>query len=893
MLIRKIPIRSRFFLLSVFSVLLWLFAGLLLFSYLETFSHDHQISMKINGLTSQVLQMENTLHDFRQQDVRRSDFYETGNSDYINQLSQLYINTYNQVNELKTHPGFRKAPLITQKLNNLSNYLYSLDELAKELISRVREHGNSNYGLHNQVTGQLQNLYNLSYQNRPGDVENLVNELEWMLNDYLPWPGLIKAQQMSDLVNQIISSLQAESNRAGTSSNNSDISRMLASASALQNNLTELTELDKSIGYSTFEGLQGDIKRNFDIIIEEINAMDYLAELNISSKQRKTGYGLLTFILLAIISSGLFIISLSRSLQWPLSNLMLFIREMASGKLPDPYQCKGNDEFSGIADDLNTLTGNLKEKIRFASEIRVNENTALPDMLSEDDALGRALLDMGDHLQSIQAEDRKHKAESEKRRWINEGLAKFEEILRIHSSQLDVLADNVIKNLVKYLNASIGGLFLTDPGTGETLELISAFAYDRKKYLVDKFSLGEGLVGTCAIEKQKIFITDVPDDYVRVSSGIGDSRPKSLLLVPLKLENELLGVMEIASMLVLQDHEIEFVEKIGESIASAVSAVRINMRTSQLLQQSQEQAREMAEQEEKLRMQMEELQATQEESARRESEITGILNGIHNSSLVAEYNMNEELIEINDKFLLLLETQRDHILGKKYNEIIGVSRHTDDYKKFWQTLSDGKTISNVEKIKLVTGNEIWLRQTYSPILDKDGSPFKILNIATDISETIRQQESLKRQASEISRANVEMQTFSDAVDQAIIKCVYSPAGQILEVNENYEKVTGYSQKEMVGKNNRIFLQRSEKDQFEKIWNDVVKNKPYRGVIRRTKPTGEQIWIMSTFTPVKDEDGTIFKVYFLGQDITERKLKYQLLEEANNEIERLKKQIERG
>jgi PAS domain S-box-containing protein len=93
---------------------------------------------------------------------------------------------------------------------------------------------------------------------------------------------------------------------------------------------------------------------------------------------------------------------------------------------------------------------------------------------------------------------------------------------------------------------------------------------------------------------------------------------------------------------------------------------------------------------------------------------------------------------------------------------------------------------------------------------------------------------------------------------------------------------------MIGKNNRTFLQRTEREQFEKIWNDILKDKPYSGVIRRTKPTGEEVWIMSTFTPVKDESGIIFKVYFLGQDITERKLKYQLLEEANKEIDRLKK-----
>ena len=252
--------------------------------------------------------------------------------------------------------------------------------------------------------------------------------------------------------------------------------------------------------------------------------------------------------------------------------------------------------------------------------------------------------------------------------------------------------------------------------------------------------------------------------------------------------------------------------------------------------------------------------------------------------------MEEKLISINDKFLILLETQRDHILGKRLHEIIGISRHTDAYKKLWQQLKDGETISNVEKIKLVNGKEIWLRQTYTPIPDKEGTPFKALNIAADITENIIQQESLAQQASEITRANIEMKSFSEAVDLALIKCVYSPTGQILEINENFEHITGYSAKELIGKNNRIFLQKAEKEHFEKIWGDITKDKPYSGVIRRTRPTGEQVWLMSTFTPVRDESGTIYKVYYLGQDITERKLKYQLLEEANNEIERLRQRL---
>ena len=92
---------------------------------------------------------------------------------------------------------------------------------------------------------------------------------------------------------------------------------------------------------------------------------------------------------------------------------------------------------------------------------------------------------------------------------------------------------------------------------------------------------------------------------------------------------------------------------------------------------------------------------------------------------------------------------------------------------------------------------------------------------------------------------------------------------------------------MIGKNYKVFLKSDELNQFTKIWNELMKEKVYSGVLKRTRPTGEEVWLMSGFTPLKDENGRIYKVYFLAQDITEKRLKYKLLEEANREIERLR------
>jgi methyl-accepting chemotaxis protein len=422
------------------------------------------------------------------------------------------------------------------------------------------------------------------------------------------------------------------------------------------------------------------------------------------------------------------------------------------------------------------------------------------------------------------------------------------------------------------------------------LKSVAAFAYDRRKYLQNELRWGEGLPGTCALEKERIFITDVPEDYYEVISGTGSTKPKSILFVPLKIEEIVFGVLELASLRVLENYEIEFVESIAESIASTLHAVKTNEKTAQLLKQSMKQANQLISKDEKMKQNIEELERAREASRKNESEITGILNAMNLSSLVAEYGINGRISRVNNKFIMMMESSEDQIIGKHHSEFAQVEKYSDEYKGFWSSLRKGNSHSKEEKFKLYSGKEVWLQQSFTPIFNEEGKVYKILNIAIDITQIKDQQRDLETQAGEIMRSSREIETLNQAVNTSIIKCEMDADGIITDLNQNFSEVTGYSRKELLGRNYRLFLKDIEKDQFEKIWAEIHKEKTYEGVMRRTKPTGEEGWLMSTFSPVKDEGGEIYKIYFLALDITEKKLKYQLLEDANNEVERLRNSL---
>ncbi|MBU8893827.1 MAG: GAF domain-containing protein [Bacteroidales bacterium] len=296
---------------------------------------------------------------------------------------------------------------------------------------------------------------------------------------------------------------------------------------------------------------------------------------------------------------------------------------LGKGMMPNRQIKERNDEIGEMAAALNALIRGLKETTDFALEIgkRNFDSSFVP--LSDEDDLGNGLLEMRTNLKHATEEEVRRKKEDDQRNWASQGIAKFSDILRHNNDNIEKLTYDVISNLVKYCDANQGGLFIVNDDNADDhfIEMAAAYAFDRKKFLENRIDIGVGLIGRSVQESETIYITDIPDDYITITSGLGDDNPKSILIVPLVINDNVYGVIEMASFREFEKYQIEFIEKIGENIASSLSSVKVNIRTAELLERTRQQAEEMRAQEEEMRQNMEELQATQEESARREAKL--------------------------------------------------------------------------------------------------------------------------------------------------------------------------------------------------------------------------------------------------------------------------------
>ena len=580
--------------------------------------------------------------------------------------------------------------------------------------------------------------------------------------------------------------------------------------------------------------------------------------------------------------------TINKMVVYPLNVLTKRVISSSKGQITKELKVKYEDEIGKALKANNDLMLGVKKSAMFASEIGNGNLDAEYTTLSTDDILGNSLLKLRDELIESKNKEEKQKQENIIRNWLNEGLAKFGDILRQDNDDLVKLSDKILSNLVHYIDAVQGGIFLIDDDEQE-LEQISSYAYNRKKFIEKRIPISEGILGACILEKEYIYLKEIPENYIEVTSGLGDAKPNFVLVIPLIFNDLILGVMEFAFLKEVEDYKIEFCNDIAESIASTLTTVKINKQTAELLEQTQQQTEEMSAQEEEMRQNLEEMQATQEETSRKENEFKGVLNSIDNTLIRVELSTDGEVTSVNDRFVEVFNNTYKEVIGTNLFQIID-DEYIGEYKLI---LTNAINHNNTEAslIKFIKRNRevAWLHISITPVYNNE-EIIKLEMLAIDMTkqkqiedELIEKERDLRINMEElsasfqlISNKEVQFNNLTKSLNNSFLTAEIDIKGKIINYNEIFNNTFGL-------KDDKTDFKKLIKKDFVKEFNTVynrAKEQYVSEIFRYVCINNEEKLIYSTFTPIFNEENNLEMIIFIGFEKNKTKDKDNLVIDLN-------------
>ncbi|MFC2129782.1 PAS domain-containing protein, partial [Bacteroidota bacterium] len=407
------------------------------------------------------------------------------------------------------------------------------------------------------------------------------------------------------------------------------------------------------------------------------------------------------------------------------------------------------------------------------------------------------------------------------------------------------------------------------------LDMIACHAYERKKFPDREVLWGEGLIGAAAVEKKSYYTNKITDGYLSITSGLGRANPSYLLIVPLVLNDEVYGVFELASFSPIEDFQIQFIERVAENTATSLNIMESNLKTSKLLEETQAQAAKLAQQEEKVRQNIEELKATQFEAARQSEKFVSFTNSVNHTLVRAEYDINGILLYANTRFLKKLGYSGNREVEGKHISMFINEKDREWFNSIWAGLAKGGAhfegyMKHITKL----GQDLWTMATYTCVRKDDGEVEKILFLAIDTTEQKKQ--------------SLDFEGQMDAINRLSPKAEFSPDGRIVFSNALFNETMKYSEKEIKQKNIFDFISTRDQERFNEIWEQVITKNAFQGQLRMLSKYEDDVWFRATFSSVDDMYGELEKVVFLAYEITkEREMELS----ARDQHEQLKKKEE--
>ncbi|HEY4306114.1 MAG TPA: response regulator, partial [Gemmatimonadaceae bacterium] len=296
--------------------------------------------------------------------------------------------------------------------------------------------------------------------------------------------------------------------------------------------------------------------------------------------------------------------------------------------------------WKGLTDSVNAMANSLTVQVRNIADVATSVTKG--DLTRQITVNAQGELDeLKTNINQMIANLRETTERNQEQDWLKTNLAKFSRMMQ-GQKDLESVSRLIMSELTPLVSAHHGAFFIADQDAGGALlKLIASYAYRARKHVANRFAPGEGLVGQAFLEKQPILLQNVPDDYIQITSGLGEAPPRNIIVLPILFEGEVKAVIELASFLPFSQIHQTFLDQLAESIGVVLNMIQANMRTEELLEQSQKLTQE-------LQSQSKELQQQQEELKRSNSELEAQARTLRQSEELLK-EQQEELQQVNEE----------------------------------------------------------------------------------------------------------------------------------------------------------------------------------------------------------------------------------------------------
>ncbi|MDB4905335.1 MAG: ATP-binding region ATPase domain protein [Gemmatimonadetes bacterium] len=343
------------------------------------------------------------------------------------------------------------------------------------------------------------------------------------------------------------------------------------------------------------------------------------------------------------------VLALKNTINNMVDRLRLFADEVTrvakevgtEGKLGGQAEVPGvAGTWKGLTDSVNAMANSLTAQVRNIADVATAVTKG--DLTRQITVEAQGELDeLKQNINQMIGNLRETTERNQEQDWLKTNLAKFSRMMQ-GQKDLESVSRLIMSELTPLVSAHHGAFFIVDTeSNGNIMRLIASYAYRARKHVANRFSLGEGLVGQAALEKQPILLQNVPDDYIQITSGLGEAPPRNIIVLPILFEGDVKAVIELASFLPFSQIHQTFLDQLSESIGVVLNMIQANMRTEELLEQSQKLTQE-------LQSQSKELQQQQDELKRSNSELEAQARTLRQSEELLK-EQQEELQQVNEE----------------------------------------------------------------------------------------------------------------------------------------------------------------------------------------------------------------------------------------------------